>query len=196
MGNDTSITQSHRGRGGKGKAHKTKAPDYTPEQRAFLRTVCLAGALVERVQEQFNTKFPENKKEIWDIRKERTKATQGKSILKVKREAAANSDVGDGKSLAPFVQRMIKMEEARARIRIKKKALEARQNGLYVPKTPPRVEKCMKDRSDSLDAILQELGMDSEDDYELMELAFEAENNENHDKREMSSNRVLEGDTA
>ncbi|MCJ1430948.1 hypothetical protein MMC27_000298 [Xylographa pallens] len=196
MGNDSPITQSPRTPGGKTKAHKTKAPAYTPEQRAFLRAASLEKATTERVQELFNDKFPENRKEIWDIRKERTKAIQGKSILEVKREAAANSELGNGKPLSRFLQRKIRMEEARARIRIKKEEFEARRNGLYVPKTPPRPNECLEDSSDNVEAILQELDIDSEDEYELMELAVKTEHNEKHGTGEMSSDKGLKGDTA
>ena len=117
MGNDSPVTQSLRTPGGTTKAHKTKAPAYTTEQRAFLKAACLENATAEAVQAQFNDKFPENRKEIWDIRKERTKALQGKSILEVKREAAANVELGNGKPLSRFIQRQIRMEEARVRIR-------------------------------------------------------------------------------
>ncbi|MCJ1377469.1 hypothetical protein MMC17_000564 [Xylographa soralifera] len=196
MGNDPPVTQSPRGLGGNSKVRKTKAPAYTPEQRAFLRAASLEVATAERVQERFNEKFPENKKEIWDIRKEKTKATQGKSILEVKREAAANLQVGNGKPLSRYLQRKIKMEEARVRNRIKKEEFEARQSGLYVPKTPPRPNECLEDNNDNLEAFLRELDMDSEDEHERMEVAIKAENEEKHDQGEMSSDEVLIRDTA
>ena len=117
MGNDSPLSQSPRTPTGKSKVQKTKPPAYTPEQRAFLRAASLEKDTAEKVQEQFNDRFPENKKEIWDIRRERTKAIQGKSILEVKREAAASLEVGNGKPLSRFLQRKIRMEEARVRNR-------------------------------------------------------------------------------
>ena len=117
MGDDSPVTQSPKTPGGKSKGPKTKPPAYSPEQRAFLRAVSLETATATEVQGQFNAKFPGNKKELWDIRKERTKVVQGKSILAVKREAATNLEVGDGKPLSRSVQRKIRLEEARVRIR-------------------------------------------------------------------------------
>ena len=117
MDSDSPLTQSPRTPGSKSKARKIKAPAYTPEQRAFIHAASLETATADRVQALYNEKFPENKKETWDIRKERTKVIKGKKILEVKKEAAANLEVGKGRPLKKFVEKAIKQEEARIRNR-------------------------------------------------------------------------------
>ncbi|MCJ1405428.1 hypothetical protein MMC11_008656 [Xylographa trunciseda] len=191
MDADSPVTQSPKTPRKTNKAYKTKAPAYTPEQRAFIKAASLEVATVNAVQERYNEKFPENKKESWEIKAERTKLLKGKKLLEVKVEAAANLELGTGTPLRPFVQRRIKMQEARDRHRTKMKEIDARANGLYVPKTPPRVNECLEDSNDNLEAIIRELDMDSEDDFERVEGAVKTERDEKHDKMEMSSDHGL-----
>ncbi|MCJ1395629.1 hypothetical protein MMC18_008515 [Xylographa bjoerkii] len=196
MDSDSPVTQSPRTPRNKNKAHKTKAPAYTPEQRAFIRVACLEASTASKVQERFNEKYPENPKELWDIKKERAKVIQGKQILELGREAAASLELGKEISLPPHIKKNIKMEEARVRNRLWKKEFKARQSGLLVPKTPPRTDECLDDSSENLEAFIRELDMESEDDYERMEVAIKVERDEKHDEGEIGSDGVLKEDTA